>query len=230
MASRSKNRAKYDIAAEYSAQRMSHPPNPAIPWAVSSIVDEGQARAARLRIADLGCGKLRHYALLSPISRALYLVDTVKQLHREHLDGRRQYTVVDFAKAASKKGNTVKAVAFHDFEAARLKLDAVFCVAVFDVIVRSLRRRLTRAASHNLRYGGSFVVIAPRNDSSILRRCSRDNRYMDGHVFHHHGITTFYANFRSTATIEADAKAHGLTLENDLSRYRQACLVFSKSD
>lgn len=228
MASRSSKGPKYDIRSEYSAQRMSHPPNPALSWVLSWIHPDGH-RVRKLRIADLGCGKLRHFKALSAVATDLILVDTEEQLSRTHRDGDREYTVKHFAKSANRARLGVRAMTSHEFDSSRLKLDAVFCIAAFDVVLRSVRQDFIRASHRNLREDGIFIVIAPRNDSSILRRCSSDNRYMDGHVFHHHGVTTFFTNFKSINTIKGDCEAVGYQLVADLSRYRHACLVFSKS-
>jgi hypothetical protein len=91
------------------------------------------------------------------------------------------------------------------------------------------RRAITEAVAHNLANEGVFVVIAPRNDSSIVRRCTKQNAYLDGHVFKHHGIHTFFHNFKTYDDVLNDCEKVGLFLLADLSRYRQVCLLFSPS-
>lgn len=180
------------------------------------------------RVADLGCGKLRHYRILAPRSDELFLIDTPKQLSATHRDGDVSYTIYGFVDAARRRGRRVHVLSSQEFPLAQLKLDVVFCVAVFDVVLLKSRKELTRAAVKNLANGGFFVVIVPRNDTTILRRCSQDNSYLDGHVFWHHGVWTFFHNFRSHDGIVRDCKRAGLSLVKDLSRYRQVCLIFRK--
>ncbi len=112
-----------------------------------------------------------------------------------------------------------------EFAASSLSLDLFVCVAAIDVVLPRTRSEMIRSAARNLGESGLRIVIAPRNDSTILRRCNRDNAYYDGHVFHHHGIYTFYRNFRDHSPIVKICKNAGLELKKDLSSYRQVCLV-----
>ena len=207
---------------------MSHPPNPAIMWSLNSMFPKGKP-VHRVRIADLGCGKLRHFRILSTIASELILVDSEDQLSRVHKDAGKERTVKGFTESISNKRKDVRVMTTAKFSSSTLALDIVFCIAVFDVVLRSVRKSLIQASERNLRKGGRFVVIAPRNDSSILCRCTSKNRYKDGHVFHHHGVTTFFTNLNSIRTIRNDCNKSGLQLDVDLSRYRQLCLIFSKS-
>lgn len=95
---------------------------------------------------------------------------------------------------------------------------------MFDVIPRKTRRALTRAAAQNLSPEGHLVVIAPRNDSTILRRCSQKNTYLDGYVFR--AWCDIFHNFRRYDDIVRDCANEGLYLLSNLSRYRQVCLIF----
>jgi hypothetical protein len=220
---------KIKISPEYSAQRRSHPPNPALVSAIEALKSFGNGTSTLGRVADLGCGKLRHYDLLSTITDTLYLVDTPKQISKTHVDGGTSYTIPQVVEQSRREGRRVHVLCLDDFSEVQLDLDVVFCIAVFDVVPRKTRQALTRVAVQNLSEHGHFVVIAPRNDSSILRRCSKDNKYMDGHVFKHHGVQTFFHNFRSHRSIVHDCAKEGLSTVQDLSRYRQVCLIFGHS-
>lgn len=189
----------------------------------------GLGALAGLRVADHGCGQLRHYKVLRRISRELYLVDTEAQLTRCHQDGDQEFRIVDVA-ASGSRGDGRKVVAMNTtaFEESRLGLDLVVSVAVMDVVLPKDRRRIAKAIGRNLKPGGVCLLIVPRNDSSILARCTNKNRYYDGYVFEHHGIETFYHNHESTSGLIALFERCGLRLINDLSRYRQVCLCFQR--
>lgn len=220
------SRRKIRIKPEYSAQRRSQLPNPALRSAFAAVASIREHARSLGKVADLGCGRLRHYSLLVARSDTLFLVDTPTQISAIHVDNRSTYTISHVAEHARQRGRKVNVLSTGDFVQARLDLDVIFCVAVFDVVPRKTRRALTRAAAQNLSPEGHFVVIAPRNDSTILRRCCPKNAYLDGYVFEHNGIHTFFHNFRRYDDIVRDCANEGLCLVSDLSRYRQACLIF----
>ena len=214
-----------NLRPEYSAQRRSHPPNPALFHAIEVIQTlRGSKRLGK--VADLGCGKLRHFDLLIRLADELFLIDTQNQLSANHEDLGKSYTVLQIAEKARKRGRKVQAVATDAFAKTKLSLDVIFCVAVFDVVPRHTRRSLIESAAGNLAKHGVFVVIAPRNDSTILRRCHPDNAYADGYVFRNRGAHTFFHNFKNYEDIIKDCRKVGLSLIKDLSRYRQVCLLF----
>jgi hypothetical protein len=132
-------------------------------------------------------------------------------------------------KAASGQGEKVHALSSVEFAVSNLRLDLVVCAAVLDVVVPRTRVEVIRSATRNLAGSGLLIVIVPRNDSTILRRCSSKNAYCDGHVFPHHGVHTFYHNFRDHSPIVKICIDAGLGLEKDLSSYRQICLILSVS-
>lgn len=215
------------LRPEFSAQRMSHPPNPAVATAIEALRRRWLA-LQRAKVADLGCGKLRHLRLLAPLSSHLFLVDTEYQLTTTHRDGNRLYTIRDLAAKRSDAVPAVAALNDTQFAVTKLSLDVVFCVAVFDVVTLDTRKALTAAAYRNLRRGGLFVLIVPRNDSTILVRCATGNAYADGHAFQHHGAYTFFKNFRDTYALARLCEAGGFTMVEDLSVYRQVCLLFER--
>ena len=209
---------------------MTAPPNPAVKLALRAMAARDGRALSGLRIADQGCGKLRHYRLLAPLARALYLVDTDVQLTTLHVDGRRTFTIEEFAAKERDKGSLeIRVLRDREFERSSFDLDCVFSIAVFDVVPPDVRLSLIAAACRNLKRGGWFVVIIPRNDSSILARCTKENEHRDGHLFSHHGIHTFYRNFRDTDPVVKWCRARGLQLMEDLSLYHQACLLFAKA-
>lgn len=217
------------ISPEFSAQRRSHQINCAFQSALGLVRTQFKHSLNSWRVADLGCGKLRHYAALSGFPK-LYLVDTEKQLSMPHVDGGETYTVREVAARARAKGNVVYAMNSFEFAKAHLELDLVVCIAVLDVVVSEVRKQLIAMASRNLRSQGICILVVPRNDSTILSRCRDKNRFKDGYVFAHHGTHTFFHNFRSYSSIVAMCMREELTLIEDLSTYRQVCLVFSRKN
>jgi hypothetical protein len=216
----------YKIASEFSAQRMSHPPNPSLPISLNALCELGAILPFK-SAADLGCGKLRHYKPLSSISQKLFLVDTEEQLQKIHVDGKRKYTIAQFAEDKSKHNRQIIPLSFYSFSSMSLNIETIFCIAVFDVVLRKIRKSIISSAASNLRKGGFFVLIIPRNDASITDRCNGYNKYQDGHLFFHHGLYTFFKNYDSYSTIINDCKGAGLNLMMDVSNYRQVCLIFS---
>jgi SAM-dependent methyltransferase len=219
-------KSRIRIHSELSAQRRSHPSNPALKKALD-FVREARPKSEGLgRVADLACGKLRHYDLLLPFSDELYLVDTHEQLSATRVDAGQEYCVRDVAKVAREEGEKVHALPSSEFATSSLNLDLVVCIAALDVVLARTRSEMINSASRNLSPGGLLVVVVPRNDSTILKRCGPANAYSDGYVFHHHGAYTFFRNFRDYSPIVKACRKAGLELKKDLSCYRQVCLVF----
>lgn len=216
-----------NIVSEFSAQRRSHPPNPALKKALRVVVDLTGSKNLGI-IADVGCGKLRHYKILSRAARVLWLVDSKKQMAATHRDGNVCYTISSIAGSARKQGRQVYALDVERFCSRRDFIDVAVCVAVFDVVTREHRQQITKCVSDRLRRGGYFVVIIPRNDSTITRRFTEENKYRDGHVFTHHGVQTFFSNFDRYESVIKDCKRGKLELVRDISTYRQACMLFCK--
>jgi len=214
------------IVPEFTAQRMSHPPNPSLPSVISTLSTLGVMFPLKT-VADVGCGKLRHFKQLYAISKILYLVETEEQLRKVHVDGNRKYTIGQIAKSKSNHKRKVIPLSFCSFSSMSLSIDTIFCIAVFDVVLRNIRKSIITSAVSNLRKGGYFVLVIPRNDSSITDRCHSKNSYQDGHVFYHHGLYTFFKNFDSFHTVIKDCQQEGLRLIEDISNYRQVCLIFS---
>lgn len=219
--------AKVKIHPEYSAQRRSHPPNPALESALQFVKELRPEANSWGRVADLGCGKLRHYDMMAAHSSALYLVDTQEQLSAIHHDGGVEYNVHQVAAKARKQGKKIHVLTADEFASAELNLDLIVCVAVLDVVLARTRSQMIKSAVRNLRKSGLLILIVPRNDTTILDRFTPENSHQDGHVFLHHGIYTFFRNFRDHSPIVRVACSAGLTLAKDLSRYRQVCLIFS---
>jgi SAM-dependent methyltransferase len=217
---------KVKIHPEFSAQRRSHPPNPSLKLALDFARQGSSPNKRWERVADLGCGKLRHYSLLSSCSDNLYLVDTHEQLSSIHIDGGQEFRVLDVAEKARECGKSVYALTADEFAKSNFDLDLIVCVAVLDVVTARSRSTVIRSAAGNLSKSGRLIVIVPRNDSTIVDRCEASNSYQDGYAFFHHGIYTFFRNFRDHSPIIRTAKKAGLVLKRDLSRYRQVCLIF----
>lgn len=215
------------IRSDYSAQRIDAQPNPML---VKCLNRMAELQLGSGSAVDLGCGKLRHLTVLRRRYREITLVDTALQLGREHKLGTKTSTIPEYVDALRKrKGETLTVMEFGEFSKAKpLRVGVVFCVAVFDVVLSSTRRELARAAKRHLRRDGLFVLVVPRNDSSIVRRCTAANAFQDGHVFAHHGVHTFFRNFDDSASLARSVCRQGFTLLHEISVYRQVGLLLRK--
>ena len=123
----------------------------------------------------------------------------------------------------------VRGVSVGAFARTELRLDAIFAICLYDAVPASARRPIADAAFRNLRAGGRYFVVAPRNDSTILRRFRSSNAYEDGHVFTRWGTsTTFFANFRHHDRLLACLRDAGFELVADRSCYRHVWLDLRK--
>jgi hypothetical protein len=221
--------ASVNIRSFYSAQPSSSKPNPFVEQAVQHIIKESLIKKVPhlINVVDQGCGKLRHLPVLAKYFRNIILVDTKDQLNRKQKIFEHDDTTIAEYIHATKQGSVQIMPADH-FARTRLALDLIFNICALDVEVPKSRKEMFRAAVQNLKTGGLFVVIVPRNDQTILVRCTPENEHQDGHIFHHHGIVTFYRNFRSQSVITKLGSAIGFSLVADLSVYRQICLIFRR--
>jgi hypothetical protein len=173
---------------------------------------------------------LRHLNILRAYSDHICLVDQEIQLSRPgDLFSAGRMSVYEYVQLQVRRGIDLNVVCAEEFQHSALALRLIVNVAVLDVVLPEERVRILDAASGNLAEGGLFVLIVPRNDSSILRRCNASNAYEDGHVFTHHGSATFFANFRDHSPLVAGLESCGLAPVVDLSTYRQVCLIALKT-
>lgn len=223
--------ATIKINSAYSAQPSIARPNPFLRIAINYILESRlfDEDPNKLRIADQGCGKLRNLTTLCQYFDTIYLIDTEFQLNRLQrlfgLDGISIKEYVDSLRMDRKKFTVLSNL---NFDLLDLKLDLVFNVCVFDVEVPETRKAMATAAYKNLKNGGLYVVIIPRNDQSILFRCTMKNKYLDGHVFRHHKAVTFYKNYSDSKPLIQGLTKLGFIVEADLSVYRQICLILKK--
>jgi SAM-dependent methyltransferase len=182
-----------------------------------------------LRGADQGCGKLRNLPLILPVVSQLWLVDTSRQLAATLVvNGRPTRLSEVAAREAARSRKKIRLVSAQDFEAARLSLDLVYSVCVVDVLPPADRDRLLRAAVRNLRRGGVLILAAMRNHPSIVSRCTNDNKYADGHAFFHHGLWTFFRNYRDARPLTRHLEGLGLEIVRDLSSWRYVFLIATR--
>lgn len=222
--------AKIEINSVYSAQPSISKPNPFLSRAINYIFDKRLVteNPESLSVADHGCGKLRHLKVLCEYFNTIYLIDVEFQLNRIQKLFGFQTNIKEYISTIKIPRMRVVMLSNLDFDSSDLNLDIVFNLCVFDVEIPKTRKAMTSSAYKNLKNNGLFIVVIPRNDHSILVRCTNKNEYLDGHVFHHHGIATFYKNYRDTKPLVRRVKRQGFGLEADLSVYRQVCLIFRK--
>lgn len=219
------------VNPEYSAQSSIGKPNPFVLKSInyifeSKIVDFNWD----IRVADQGCGKLRHFKILKSFFRTIYLIDTEFQLNkRQKIFGRENTTIREYISSLSLRNNDITVLSNLEFGTTKLDLDIVFNICVFDVVLPGARDAMISEIMSNLKRDGLFILIIPRNDQSILKRCLDKYRYQDGFLFRRGKISTFYRNFRNTEEIIDKIKRKGFEIKADLSRYRQICLIMEKS-
>jgi SAM-dependent methyltransferase len=223
---------KIQIHPEKSAQGMNARPNPFVTPSIDFLLENclQNANSHLLAIADQGCGKLRHLKVFLKYFRKILLVDTEAQLRRTQDLGGQLTTVEEYVGSLGSKYPRLKSLPAKLFARSKLRLDVIFNTCVFDVVVAETRRELIKAAFRNIRPGGFYCVIVPRNDQSITSRCVPSTRYRDGYAFRRNGFYTFYKNFRDARAIQQLLKTNGFQQVADLSRYRQICLVAQRPD
>jgi SAM-dependent methyltransferase len=184
----------------------------------------------RLAVADQGAGRLRHLDVMARTFGCTFVVETRLQLlRRQELFGKPGQRVFDIARIGRDDWCATRPVSAGAFDRSRLELDVVFSVCVYDAVPSHERPGLARAAYRNLRPGGIYVLIAPRNDASILARCTPENAYDDGHVFTRYGVSrTYFTNFRSTDRLVSVLSASGFEVVSDNSVYRHVWLILQR--
>ena len=186
-------------------------------------------RAGRARAADQGCGKLRHLAILRRNFARVLLIETLDQLNRpQKIFGDIATSIPRYVRDHYGARGAISFMAAESFARSSVGLDLILNACVLDVVPPNARQAILKAAARNLRAGGLLVLIVPRNDQSILVRCTRKNRFFDGYVFRRGSIVTFYRNFDDAQILIRIARSLDLDLVQDLSIYRQVCLIFSK--
>jgi SAM-dependent methyltransferase len=220
--------AKIKVLPEYSAQPSVARATPLLEVSIKHIIsNENTTELNSLRVADYGCGKLRHLCILRNYFNSIYLVDTKFQLSRTVKLFGEKTTITKYI-ATLETSNNIRILNGSEFESSELGLNAIFSIAVLDVVLPSTRTTMIETVHKNLKPGGFFVIIIPRNDSSILKRCLQNNKYYDGYFFNHHGITTFFKNFREAEHLVNKIARSGFVLVKNLSIYRHVCLLFKK--
>jgi len=215
----------------YSAQPSTAKPNPLLSIAIRYMLENGLVAKNHneLRVADQGCGKLRHLTKILEYFGTIYLIDTEFQLNRsQRLFASDETSIKKYVASLKISGKKLIVLSNVEFDSYSLNLDIVFNICTFDVEVPKTRKAMASAAYKNLKKRGLYVVIIPRNDQSILVRCTANNRHLDGHIFHHHSVTTFYKNYRNSKPLLYSLAWQGFVLEADLSVYRQVCLILRK--
>lgn len=222
---------KPEIHPENSAQGTHSKPNPLVHSTLELLTSEKRfGLRPKIKLIDLGCGKLRHLDICMRFSKHIILVDTERQIEKIQKFGDMTCTMSQYVEAVKNKDCVIEIQKIDDFEVKDHRADIILSIAVMDVVLREARAQITSSAYKNLRPGGYFVVIAPRNDSSILINCRQDNKYQDGFVFRNrgHDSLTFYTNYRDPSLLSKLLTDKGFSLIENLSVFRQICFILQK--
>lgn len=222
---------KPEIHPENSAQGRHSKSNPLVQTTLELLMSEKRfGLKPRIKLVDLGCGRLRHLDICTRFAKHIILVDTARQIEKVQKFGDATCTMSQYVEAIRSRNCIIEIRKIDDFEVQDHYADVVLSIAVMDVVLKEARTQMTLAAYQNLRPGGYFVVIVPRNDSSILVNCRQDNRYQDGFVFRNrgHDTLTFYTNYRDPSPLIKLLTDNGFALVEDLSVFRQICLILQK--
>jgi hypothetical protein len=218
--------AMIKISPEYSALPNAKKPNPMLQKAIEYLAIQRDFKS-EMKVADQGFGALRHLKLMLESYDQIYLIDTKEQFNRAHTIDGAKTTIPTYISNLKLPNKQISLMTNTQFSRTSLELDAVYNMCTFDVALPKTRVEMLRAAKRNLKEGGYFVLIIPRNDTTILCRCKDDNKYLDGYYFKHHGIYTFYTNFRNYDGLMKATSGFGFNLIKDLSIYRQICLILA---
>lgn len=219
------------IYPELSAQATHFQPNPFVRLVLDYLFRHEEFKFdSSANLIDIGCGKLRHLKIYLEFVSNIFLVDTKYQIERKQKFSGELHTMEEYIKSHVSLKKKIQILTNEEFKEQETQSDIAFCVNVLDVVPLKIRKEIGNSAYKNLVKGGVFVVIVPRNDSSILKRCSEKNKFQDGHVFKRSKKDqfTFYKNFRNQKEIIKLYEKFGFSLIEDKSRYRQVCLIFQK--
>jgi SAM-dependent methyltransferase len=214
------------VNSEDSAQGSTARPNSLVAPSLDLVKRHLGGLPLDLRVADQGCGRLRHLRAIAAEFDHLWLVDQAVQLDRNQVLYAKRQSIRSFVAGL---GDGVAALSDVQFRVARLNLDAIFSFCVYDVVTASVRKQLAVDAAANLREGGLYVLVIPRNDQTLLKRCSDKNAYEDGHLSARNGSVTFYANFRDSTQVAQSLSGCGFRLVEDRSIYRYVWLALEKA-
>lgn len=213
-------RGERRFAAELSARPMDAAANPALPVLIARLEELLGARPWRL--ADQGCGRLRHLEILRRLGR-LYCVDIGERLDaRTELQGS-QTTVRAFVGALGDSG--VSVVDAEAFAESRLGLDVVVNVATLDIVPPRERYAILAAARRNLAEAGRLAVIVPNGNEWIREKHAEAEPHEDGFAYRKKGVWRFFRQYTHVDDVGALLDGAGFRVEADLSDDERFALV-----
>jgi len=111
-----------------------------------------------LKVADQGCGKLRHLKIFYKYFNIIYLIDTEFQINKtQRLFGKNNITIREYLSKNKIKGKEINLITAKKFTATKLNLDLIFNICVFDVEIPEVRKSMIESSFNNLRNKGIFL-------------------------------------------------------------------------
>jgi SAM-dependent methyltransferase len=215
------------INSEYSAQGRNHSTSPGLVRLINKSKILGSIGNDNC-VVDYGCGKLRNFEQIKKFAQELYLVDTKIQLSRNHTEQGKLFDYNDFLEKNS-NGVACKLMDNINFQKLNINCDLIFSIAVADIIPLESYATIIKDSFEKLRKDGYLVLVVPRNDTSILRRCNKENSYKLGNVFRKGKYCTYMRNYRDSKPLFTEVEKYGFSLEEDLSIFNQICTIFRKN-
>ncbi len=173
------------INSEYSAQPSIQKPNPFLRESIDYILENKiiNNTVSKIKVGDYGCGKLRHLLILEEYFKNIVLIDTKQQLERKQkLFEINNTTAKEYIKKYHNNSTNISVFDTEKISAQKIKFDIIFNICVFDVVLKATRFEIIENVRKLLKMNGIFVLIIPRNDFSIIKRCCPENRYQDGYI------------------------------------------------
>lgn len=116
-----------------------------------------------------------------------------------------------------------------EFANIEIQCDIIFSIAVADIIPLESFKHIIEDSYLKLKKDAYFVIVVPRNDTSILRRCNNENAYNEGFIFKKGKYTTYMRNYRDPNPLYNEFEKNGFSLVEDLSVFNQICSIFKKN-
>ena len=113
------------ISSEYFALPNAKKPSPMLARAIEYLAGQRDFKG-EMKVADQGCGALRHLKLMLESYDHIYLIDTREQFNRKHTIDGVKTTVPDYVSNLELANRQICLMTNRDFSRTSLDLDAIY--------------------------------------------------------------------------------------------------------